>query len=137
MRERHPGRLVLAAGGITDGPDVAAAIRAGADGVWVGTRLVAAAEAAAHPEYQRRLVEERSRPVTTTAFGPEWPAQRYRLLPARSAAAWAGREHQIPDPPPGPVIIGHTTLFPHSVAMPYDMPKFSAIPSPLARSSPT
>jgi enoyl-[acyl-carrier protein] reductase II len=66
--------------------------------------------------------------VTTTAFGPEWPAQCYRLLPTRTVAEWAGREHQIPYPPPGPAIIGHTTLFPHSAAVPYDMPKFSAIP---------
>jgi hypothetical protein len=106
----------------------AATIRAGADGVWVGTRLIASTEAAAHPECQRRLVEARSRPVTTTAFGREWPAQRYRLLPTRTVAEWAGREHEIPDPPPGPEIIGHTILFPHSAAMPYDMPKFSAIP---------
>jgi nitronate monooxygenase len=128
VRERHPGQLLLAAGGITDGADVAAAIRAGADGVWVGTRLVASTEAAAHPEYQRRLVEARSRPVTTTAFGPEWPDQRYRLLPTGTVAEWAGREDQIPGPPPAPAVIGHTTLFPHSAAMPYDMPKFSAIP---------
>ena len=87
-----------------------------------------AASPTGHPEYQRRLIEARSRPVTTTAFGPEWPAQRYRLLPTRTVAEWAGREHQIPDPSPGPAIIGHTTLFPHSAAMPYDMPKFSAIP---------
>ena len=127
-RQRHPGRLLLAAGGITDGADAAAAIRAGADGVWVGTRLVASTEAAAHTEYQRRLVDAQSSPLTTTAFGPEWPGQRYHLLPTRTVAEWAGREREIPDPPPGPKIIGHTTLFPHSAAMPYDMPKFSAIP---------
>ena len=111
-----------------DGADAAAAIRAGADGVWVGTRLVASTEAAAHTEYQRRLVDARSSPMTTTAFGPEWPGERYHLLPTRTVAEWAGREREIPDPPPGPKIIGHTTLFPHSAAMPYDMPKFSAIP---------
>ena len=88
-----------------------------------------AASPTGHPEYQRRLIEARSLPVTTTAFGPEWPAQRYRLLPARTVAEWAGREHQIPDPPPGPAIIGHTTLFPHSAAIPYDMPKFLGHPA--------
>jgi len=92
------------------------------------TRLVASTEAAAHTEYQRRLVDARSSPMTTTAFGPEWPGERYHLLPTRTVAEWAGREREIPDPPPGPKIIGHTTLFPHSAAMPYDMPKFSAIP---------
>jgi nitronate monooxygenase len=128
IRQRHPGRLLLGAGGITGGADVASAIRAGADGVWVGTRLVASTEAAAHPEYQRRLVEARSGPMSTTAFGPEWPGERYHLLTTRTVAEWAGREHEIPDLPRGPEIIGHTTLFPHSVATPYDMPKFSAIP---------
>jgi enoyl-[acyl-carrier protein] reductase II len=66
--------------------------------------------------------------VVTTAFGPEWPGQRYRLLPTRTAREWAGREQEIPEPPPGPSVIGHTTLFPHSARLPYDMPKFSAIP---------
>ena len=39
LRARYPERLLVAAGGIADGATVAAAIRAGADGVWVGTRL--------------------------------------------------------------------------------------------------
>ena len=43
--------LVLAAGGIADGRGVAGALAFGADGVWVGTRLVATTEAAVHPEH--------------------------------------------------------------------------------------
>src|SRR5258707_350374 len=42
---------VLAAGGIGTGRAMAAALAAGADGVRVGTRFVAAVEAAVHPEY--------------------------------------------------------------------------------------
>lgn len=127
IRGRFPERLLLAAGGIADGAGVAAALRAGADGVWVGTRLVASVESHAHAEYKRRLVDAAGPPVMTTAFGPEWPGQRYRVLPTRTAAEWAGREDRLPDPSPT-TVIGHTVLFPHSARLPYDMPKFSAIP---------
>lgn len=128
LRARHPGRMLLAAGGIADGAAVAAAIRAGADGVWVGTRLIASLEAYAHPEYKRRLLDAAGPAVTTTAFGPEWPGERYRVLPTRTVVEWTGREHEIPDAEPDPPVIGHTRLFPHSANLPYDMPKFSCIP---------
>ncbi len=128
LRARYPERLIVAAGGIADGAAVARAIRAGADGVWVGTRLVASREAHAHSEYQRRLVTATGPAVTTTAFGPEWPGERYRLLPTPRVVEWAGREREIPDPPPGPAVIGHTRLFPHSANLPYPMPTFSAVP---------
>ena len=128
LRARCPERLLVAAGGIADGAAVAAAIRAGADGVWVGTRLVASVEAHAHPEYQRRLVAATGPAVTTTAFGPEWPGERYRLLPTPRVVTSVGHAHESPYPGPGPAVIGHTRLFPHSANLPYDMPPFSAIP---------
>ena len=53
--------LVLAAGGIVDGRGVAGALALGADGVWVGTRLVATLEAAVHAEHKRRLVRGKGR----------------------------------------------------------------------------
>ena len=46
---------VLAAGGISTGRAMAAALAAGADGVRVGTRFVAAEEAEAHPQYLEAL----------------------------------------------------------------------------------
>lgn len=48
--------LLLAAGGIADGRGMAAALALGADGVWVGTRLVATDEAFARSDYKRRIV---------------------------------------------------------------------------------
>ena len=48
--------LLLAAGGIADGRGVAAALALGADGVWIGTRLVATDEAYARSDYKRRIV---------------------------------------------------------------------------------
>src|SRR4029077_8172731 len=111
IRQSWPDMLLLGAGSISDGAAAAAALRAGADGVWVGTALVAAEEANAHPEYQRRLIDSPGETLRTNAFGPEWPDQPYRLLatPAvRSAGASVrGADQQYH-------IIGRTRLFPHS-----------------------
>ena len=125
IRHKWPDMLLLAAGGISDGTAAAAALRAGADGVWVGTALVAAEEANAHPEYKRRLIESPGKTLRTNAFGPEWPNQPYRLLatPAvRNAAASNSAEAQQH------ATIGRTRLFPHSVNVPYDMPVRSTLP---------
>jgi NAD(P)H-dependent flavin oxidoreductase YrpB (nitropropane dioxygenase family) len=66
--------LVLAAGGIADGRGLAAALMLGADGAWVGTRLVATDESAAHDEYKARLVAASATDtVRTSLFGPETP----------------------------------------------------------------
>ena len=48
IRHTWPDMLLLGAGGISDGAAAAGALRMGADGVWVGTALVAAVEANAH-----------------------------------------------------------------------------------------
>jgi enoyl-[acyl-carrier protein] reductase II len=127
----HP-LIVLAAGGIADGESVVRALSHGADGVWVGTRLVASTEAYAHSEYKRRLVEASGdSTATTTMFGPEYPGRPYRVLRNRVVKQFAGREGEIPTPPPPPASIGTTVLFPHTYRQPYDMPKFSAIvPTP-------
>ena len=122
--------LVLAAGGIVDGRSVVKALAMGADGVWAGTRLLASVEANAHDEYKRRLVAaEGHATAATTMFGPEWPQQRIRVLRNRVVDEWAGREDEIPNPPPAPAIIGHTTMMPWSVpgGVPYEMPKLSAM----------
>jgi NAD(P)H-dependent flavin oxidoreductase YrpB (nitropropane dioxygenase family)/catechol 2,3-dioxygenase-like lactoylglutathione lyase family enzyme len=126
IRRSWPDVLLLAAGGISDGTAAAAALRAGAEGVWVGTALVVAAEANAHPEYQRRLIESSGTTLRPTVFGPEWPDQLYRLLatPAvRDAEATAHtadpRQHHT---------IGRTRLWPHSANIAYDLPFRSALP---------
>ncbi|MCK2216995.1 nitronate monooxygenase [Actinomadura sp. ATCC 31491] len=90
--------LVLAAGGITDGRQVAAALCLGADGVWVGTRLVASREARVHPEHHRRLVAaDGESAVLTSIFGPELPAfNPMRLQRNRVVAEWGDRLAELP-----------------------------------------
>jgi NAD(P)H-dependent flavin oxidoreductase YrpB (nitropropane dioxygenase family) len=123
IRQNWPELLLIAAGGISDGAAAAEALRVGADGVWVGTALVAAEEANAHPEYKRRLVESRGKTLRTKAFGPEWPDQPYRLIatPAVHSAEVDGDSHNDET-------IGRTRLFPHSANMSYDLPVRSALP---------
>jgi enoyl-[acyl-carrier protein] reductase II len=48
---------VVAAGGITDGRGLAAALALGADGVWVGTRFIATPEARAVAGYKKALLD--------------------------------------------------------------------------------
>ena len=93
-----PETLVLAAGGIADGRQAAAALCLGADAVWVGTALVAASEANVHPEHRRRLVEATGADsVLTSLFGPELPAfNPMRVLRTRVVDEWAERIGEIP-----------------------------------------
>jgi nitronate monooxygenase len=68
------GVAVLAAGGIATGRLIAAALAAGADGVRLGTRLVATDEAGAHPVYKGALVDAAAtESVLTDAFDGMWP----------------------------------------------------------------
>ena len=48
---------IIAAGGITDGRGILAALSLGAEGVQIGTRFAVTNESSAHEEYKRRIVE--------------------------------------------------------------------------------
>jgi enoyl-[acyl-carrier protein] reductase II len=104
--------MVLAAGGISDGRQLAAALALGADGVWVGTRLVASEEAFAHPGYKQRLVEAGGAEARLTPiFGPEMPAfNPMRVLENRVVREYVGREDEVPTDTSGEPVIG-TTAF--------------------------
>lgn len=119
---------VIAAGGIADGRGVAAALALGADGVCVGTRLVASLEAYAHDEYKSRIVKAKLADVTRTQiFGREWPDQPMKVIRNRVVSEWAGRDTQTPPPSDSPQFIGQTSLG----GQQYPLPKFSAVlPTP-------
>jgi enoyl-[acyl-carrier protein] reductase II len=55
---------VIAAGGISDGRGIAAALALGADGVQIGTRFAATAESSAHENYKQQVLS--SNDVATT-----------------------------------------------------------------------
>lgn len=100
IRAALPGLPVLLAGGVADAGDVRAALEEGAAGVVAGTRFLASEEAAAHPEYKRRVIEG-ERTVLTELFGFGWPAP-HRVLPNAATERWLGRD------PRGPVALRAT-----------------------------
>lgn len=88
---------VVAAGGIGSGRAMAAALAAGAAGVRVGTRFIAAEETGAHPRYLERLFAARaSDSVLTEAFWVGWPDAPHRVLRSSIAAG-----ETLPDGPIG------------------------------------
>ena len=98
LARKSPATLLLAAGGIADGRGLAAALMLGADGVVVGTRFWASAEA-----LTPTLVTDRARHFTgddtvrTTAIdalrGVPWPDEfSFRFINNKLASEWAHRE---------------------------------------------
>jgi NAD(P)H-dependent flavin oxidoreductase YrpB (nitropropane dioxygenase family) len=78
---------VVAAGGIGTGRSMAAALAAGAAGVRVGTRFIAAAEAEAHPQYLENLIAAGAQDtVLTNTFSAGWPVP-HRVLRSSVEAA--------------------------------------------------
>jgi len=117
--------LVLAAGGIADGRGVAAALALGADGVWVGTRMVATRESAVHPEHKRRIVAAGGeQTVLSSIFGPEMPHfNPMRVIRNRIVEEWNDRLKEVPTRRDDMPQIGRTKFFGHELAL----RKFDAI----------
>jgi len=84
---------VLAAGGLARGSDMATAMALGAQGVVLGTALMATTEAFAHPYHQQRLVEaDAADTVLTGSFHINWPPNApVRVLRSAITAIGAGR----------------------------------------------
>jgi NAD(P)H-dependent flavin oxidoreductase YrpB (nitropropane dioxygenase family) len=85
---------VLAAGGIADGPALAAVLAASASGAWIGTRFLASDEAAIHPRYRELLLlAAETATVHTGLFDVGWPDAPHRVLRNATFDAWeaAGR----------------------------------------------
>jgi NAD(P)H-dependent flavin oxidoreductase YrpB (nitropropane dioxygenase family) len=80
---------MLAAGGISDGRGLAAALALGADGAVFGTRFVASSEASAHPQYKQALLEAHaSQTVHTKLFDVGWPDAAHRVIRTPIVDAW-------------------------------------------------
>lgn len=81
---------VLAAGGIGTGREMATALAAGANGVRIGTRFVAAVEAAAHPEYVAALTAAQAEDtIYTGVFARGFRDAPHRVLRSSVAAVEA------------------------------------------------
>jgi nitronate monooxygenase len=94
-------RPVVAAGGIATGPGMAAALVAGAAGVWIGTPLLACPEALNSPAARARIrAATGEQTVLTRAFdvgqGLAWP-ERWpgRALVNDFSRTWHGREEEL------------------------------------------
>ena len=88
---------VIAAGGISTGAQILAALSCGAEGVWMGTRFIPTEEAAA-PDGHKRKVLANERPQDT--LRSELSDGFYvRLLQSRSTEVWEGHEDEIQDFP--------------------------------------
>jgi NAD(P)H-dependent flavin oxidoreductase YrpB (nitropropane dioxygenase family) len=88
---------VLAAGGIADGRGLAAALALGAEGVLLGTRMLATDEAPIHANLKRAIVQSNGHDTVLTeipdiATGSIWPGAMARTLRNRFVERWAGRE---------------------------------------------
>jgi NAD(P)H-dependent flavin oxidoreductase YrpB (nitropropane dioxygenase family) len=87
---------LLAAGGIGAAADVRAALEAGADGVRIGTRFLAADESIAHSEYVAALIQAASADtVLTQTFSLGWPNAPHRVLRTSVEAATAISEDTV------------------------------------------
>ena len=69
---------VVAAGGISDGRGVAAALALGAVGVWCGTAFLVSEECGIHPAYKKQILAGTSEDFVRTAYTSGHYARHYR-----------------------------------------------------------
>lgn len=99
---------VIAAGGLADGPGLAAALMWGAQGVWLGTRFIATREAGAHHNYKAKIAASGVSETTVTrahsgkpcrmirnAFTEYWSEREDRILPYPRQALEVGNPASV------------------------------------------
>ncbi len=99
---------VVAAGAISDGRGLAAALALGAQAAWIGTRFLTAEETFSHPDYRARLLKaEASDTCYTTLYDVGWPDAPHRVVRNSTVDAWekAGRPASGSRPGEGDVIV--------------------------------
>lgn len=93
---------VVAAGGLSNGKDLAWALQQGASAVMLGTRFVATAESFAHPDYKQALVESSAADSTyTQCFNRLWPNASHRVLRNKTLDNWEAAGCPQPGQRPG------------------------------------
>jgi nitronate monooxygenase len=98
LKEHSPETLLLAAEGIADGRGLAAALMLGADGVVVGTRLWASAEALTPRAHTDKTIGETGDSTIRTKVldalrGYPWPREySFRFMKNKLTEQWADRE---------------------------------------------
>lgn len=93
---------VVAAGGIADGRGLAAVLALGAQAGWIGTRFLAAEEAAIHPHYRSRILAARAEDaVYGTLFNVGWPNAPHRVLENSTMREWEAAGRLPPGSRPG------------------------------------
>jgi nitronate monooxygenase len=101
LSSASPDTVLLAAGGIADGRGLAAALMLGADGVLIGSRFWASAEALVHPSLQARGVAAGGdETIRTTVLdlirGFAWPdGFTARVVNNGFVRHWHGREPEL------------------------------------------
>jgi NAD(P)H-dependent flavin oxidoreductase YrpB (nitropropane dioxygenase family) len=102
---------VAAAGGISDGRGVVAALALGAQAAVLGTRFLASTEARAHPHYKKKLLAaDGNDTVRTTLFGFGWPNAPHRTLRTKFVQEWLGNEARAQESRPDEPVIGQTVI---------------------------
>jgi NAD(P)H-dependent flavin oxidoreductase YrpB (nitropropane dioxygenase family) len=97
---------VVAAGGVADGRGLAAALMLGAEGVLVGTRILATDEAPVPDAWKKAICASTETDTVYTRVAnlvarPTWaPVAPSRVLRTRAVTAWLGREAELESLPP-------------------------------------
>jgi NAD(P)H-dependent flavin oxidoreductase YrpB (nitropropane dioxygenase family) len=91
---------VLAAGGFADGAGLAAALMLGAEGVLLGTRLLATPEAPLPASYKQAICRSDGHDTLVTELpdvisGQVWPGAFARVLRNAFIQEWTGREGEV------------------------------------------
>lgn len=100
LRKHSPETLLLAAGGVADGRGLAAALMLGADGVLVGSRFWASAEALTpkvHTDKAAKVTGDSTvrTKVLDALRGTPWPREySFRFLKNKLTDEWASRENE-------------------------------------------
>lgn len=102
LAARSPETLLAAAGGIADGRGLAASLMLGADGVLLGSRLVASTEALTPPGFHAAIIAANGDSTVKTHVVDivrnfQWPGAEFsgRALKTTFVTEWHGRENAL------------------------------------------